>query len=97
MSLNNFGSILNFAKEIEKIDEAFYSGAAKNPLCKEYADLFEEFAKNLKKNIKIVERTLRENITEMILESIDNFTKEPFYIDMIESESINGKEAVEIV
>jgi hypothetical protein len=95
MNLNNFGSILNFAKEIETIDEAFYAAACKNPSCKEYKDIFEEFAKNLKKNIKIAERTLRENISEMILESISNFTKDPFYVEIKDIDSMDEKNLIE--
>ncbi len=78
MPLTNFGSILNFAEELEKQDESFYSAAAQNPACAEHKDLFEQFAADAKKNIKTVQRTRRENVTEMILETIDNFTRAPF-------------------
>ncbi len=82
MNLNNFGSILNFAKEIEAADDAFYSASSKNSSCKEYSATFEEFAQNLKKNIKVIERTLRENITEMILERIEDFSTESFSLEI---------------
>jgi rubrerythrin len=78
MPLVNFGSILNFAEELEGQDQAFYSSVATNPACSEHQDLFKQFAADAKKNIKHVQRTRRENVTEMILEPIKNFTRQPF-------------------
>ena len=78
MPLENFGSILNFAEEIENQDKAFYSAAAGNPACSEYQDLFEQFASDAGKNIKSIQRTRRENVTEMILEPIKDFIRAPF-------------------
>jgi rubrerythrin len=78
MPLENFGSILNFAEELENQDEAFYSAAANNPACTEYKGLFEQFAADAGKNIKTIQRTRRENVTEMILEPIKDFIRAPF-------------------
>ena len=78
MPLKNFGSILNFAEELERQDQTFYTSVASNPNCAEYQDMFEQFAADGKKNVKTVQRTRRENVTEMILESIENFTRAPF-------------------
>ena len=78
MPLENFGSILNFAEELENQDEAFYSAAASNPACSEYKDVFEQFAADAGKNIKTIQRTRRENVTEMILEPIKDFIRAPF-------------------
>ena len=78
MPLENFGSILNFAEELENQDEAFYSAAASNPACTEYKNLFEQFAAEARKNIKTIQRTRRENVTEMILEPIRDFTRAPY-------------------
>jgi hypothetical protein len=44
MPLENFGSILNFAEELELQDLGFYKTLAENPACAEYKQLFEEFA-----------------------------------------------------
>lgn len=78
MSLENFGSILNFAEELERQDQEFYNIVAANPSCGDYKALFEEFAADAGKNIKTVQRTRRENVTEMILEPIKDFTREPY-------------------
>ncbi|MES0445314.1 MAG: ferritin-like domain-containing protein [Desulfobacterales bacterium] len=78
MPLENFGSILNFAEELEIQDEEFYTAAANNPFCAEHKAMFEQFAADAKKNIKTIQRTRRENVTEMILEQIKDFIRAPF-------------------
>jgi rubrerythrin len=89
MSLQNFGSILNFAAELESADQAFYLAAAANPACAEFKGMFEEFAADEKKNEKTILRVRRENVTEMILEPIYDFTKEPFVTDREGAETMS--------
>ena len=45
MELKNFGSILNFAAELEAGDRGFYERAAKNPTCSSHRDVFENLIK----------------------------------------------------
>lgn len=78
MELQNFGGILSFAAELEAEDAAFYRAAATNPNCVQSKGMLEEFAADEKKNEKTMLRVRRENVTEMILEPITDFTKEPF-------------------
>ena len=78
MPLKNFGSILNFAAELEAQDQSFYRAAMSNPACAEYETLFAEFAKNHEKNEQLMLRTCRESVCEMILEPIVDFTRDPF-------------------
>ena len=78
MPLENFGSVLNFAEELEIQDQEFYEAAASNPACSNHKQLFEQFAANAKKNVKTVQRTRRENVTEMILEPIKDFVRAPY-------------------
>jgi len=78
MPLENFGSILNFAEELESQDQEFYEAVAGNPACSDHKQMFEQFAANAKKNLKNVQRTRRENVTEMILEPIKDFVRAPF-------------------
>ena len=78
MPLENFGSILNFAEELESQDQEFYQAAAGNPACSAYKQMFEQFAADAKKNVKTVQRTRRENVTEMILEPIKDFVRAPY-------------------
>ena len=78
MPLENFGSIMNFAEEIESQDQAFYEVAANNPACAAFRQLFSELAAEAGKNVKAIQRTRRENVTEMILEPIRGFVRAPF-------------------
>ncbi len=78
MPLQNFGSILNFAEEIENQDRQFYEAAAANPACAAHKPLFAELAADAGRTVKTVLRIRRENVTEMILEPITDFTRSPF-------------------
>lgn len=89
MPLINFGSILNFAEEIEKQDLGFYQDAAGNPACSALKEVFEQFVKDGRKNIQIAQRTCRENVCEMILEGIEGFFRAPFV------ENIEGGDMVD--
>ena len=95
MPLENFGSILNFAEELERQDETFYAAAANNPACAEQKALFEQFAADAKKNIKTIQRTRRENVTEMILEPIKDFVRAPFCEQCEGAATMNASEALE--
>ena len=78
MPLQNFGSILNFAEELENQDQQFYATAAKNPACSTYRTLFAELGADAARNLTVVQRIRRENVTEMILEPVQDFIREPF-------------------
>jgi rubrerythrin len=78
MPLQNFGSILNFAEELESLDQKFYAAAAANPNCAAYKALFSELETEAARNVATVQRIRRENVTEMILEPIKDFTRAPF-------------------
>ena len=82
MPLTNFGAILNFAETVEKEDLSFYTRAAAMEAAESYRILFEMFAKEGKKNLSLVQRTRRENVTEMILEPIQDFLRGSYEIDV---------------
>jgi rubrerythrin len=95
MPLENFGSILNFAEELENQDDEFYTAAANNTACSEHKTLFEQFAAEAKKNIKTIQRTRRENVTEMILEPIRDFTRAPYCEECQGAETMDASEALD--
>ena len=95
MPLINFGSIMSFAEELEKQDEAFYAAAAANPAFAEHKDLFEQFLKDARKNLKNVQRVRRENVTEMILEKINDFTRAPYCEEVDPADAKNISEILE--
>jgi rubrerythrin len=81
MPLKNFGSILNFAAEMEVADCNFYNIAANNPAGAKHKTLLENLAQEKKKNEQLMLRTCRESVCEMILEPIVDFTREGFISD----------------
>jgi len=81
MPLKNFGSILNFAAELEAADQGFYQAAAANPAGAKYKEILQELAVEKKKNETLMLRTCRESVCEMILEPIVDFTRQPFVSD----------------
>lgn len=95
MPLTSFGSILTFSEEIEVQDMAFYSGAANHPGCADLKPVFEEFIKECKKNIAIIQRTRRENVTEMILEPINDFVRTPFCMATQDSAAMSAEAIIE--
>ena len=95
MPLENFGSILNFAEELELQDLGFYKTLVDNPDCAEHKALFEAFAATINKNVKTVQRTRRENVTEMILEPIKDFIRAPFCEECVGIDKMNAAEALD--
>ena len=95
MPLENFGSILNFAENLECQDLAFYELVAANPACAAYKAVFEELAADVRKNVKTVQRARRENVTEMILEPIKDFKRDRFCEACQGAESMTAAEALE--
>jgi rubrerythrin len=93
MKLENFGSILSFAIEIEAADYSFYKTLADSDACGNIEGVFLELAGNAKKNEKKMLRARQENITEMILEPINDFNSDSFSVDRDIME-LNEKEAL---
>jgi rubrerythrin len=94
MPLENFGSILNFAEELESQDQEFYEILTGNPACSDHKQMFEQFAANARKNVKTVQRTRRENVTEMILEPIKDFVRAPFCEECQAASSMSLEDAL---
>ena len=95
MPLENFGSILNFAEELELQDLGFYKILVDNPTCAGHKPMFEAFAATIDKNIKSVQRTRRENVTEMILEPIKDFIRAPFCEECVGADKMDAAEALD--
>ena len=95
MPLENFGSILNFAEELELQDLGFYKTLVDNPACADHKAMFEAFAAAIDKNVKTVQRTRRENVTEMILEPIKDFIRAPFCEECEGVDKMDAAEALD--
>jgi rubrerythrin len=95
MPLENFGSILNFAEELESQDQQFYAVAVNNPACTAYRTLFAELGADAVRNLEEVRRIRRENVTEMILEPVRDFTRGPFCEACAGAAGMGADEALE--
>ncbi len=95
MPLRSFGAILTFAAELEAADEEFYGKSAANPAAAEYKTVLEELAAEKKKNEKLMLRTCRESVCEMILEPIVDFARAPFLSDREGAETMNRDSLME--
>jgi rubrerythrin len=89
MPLTNFGAILNFAEKVEQEDMEFYRQASSSAAAEPYRLLFEMFFREGKKNISLVQRTRRENVTEMILEPIRDFVRERYQEPVVDVEGMD--------
>lgn len=79
MPLTSFGAVLTFAESLEKDDAAFYTALAGcQGLPAADAALYQKLAAECVKNAKMLARTKRENVTEMILEPIQGLTRDAF-------------------
>jgi len=82
MTLSTFGSIMGYAGDIVKQTEEAYRRLipeAKNPALKQ---VLQDLAGEEKKNHSLMERTRRENVTEMILEPITGLHQEEYEVDL---------------
>jgi rubrerythrin len=87
MPLINFGSIFNFAETLETDAEAVYNKLAALDACSSIREMLEEFVRDCRKNVQTIQRTRRENVTEMILEPIKDFTRAPYQIVIEDSQT----------
>jgi rubrerythrin len=97
MQLTSFGSILSFAEDMEIKDQAFYSGVFDNQENAELKFLVETFIKECKKNIVNIQRTRRENVTEMILEPINDFESTSFEISEKDGSTMKSEQIIETI
>lgn len=94
MPLENFGSILNFAEELENRNKAFFLAATINPACSEHKDLFAQFAADGEKWVKIIQRARRENATEMIMEPIRDFSRARFQLACVDAAGLSASDVL---
>jgi hypothetical protein len=94
-AINQLWKHSQFRRRNEKIGLAFYSDAALKEACKAYSELFSGFAQEAQSNIKTLQRTRRENITEMILENSAGFTRVPYCLECGPAAEMDAAEVLE--
>lgn len=84
MALSTFGAIMGFAAEIARVAGETYqalSEKARDPVPKA---TLKDLAGEAAKNQSLMEKTHRENVTEMILEPITGLHEEDYEVDLKE-------------
>ena len=90
MPLTNFGAILNFAEKVEQTDMDFYRQASEKTAAAPHQELLGSFARESKKHISLIQRTRRENVTEMILEPIRDFVRDSYQLTVDDAGAMDG-------
>jgi rubrerythrin len=96
MPLINFGAILNFAETLEQDDIAFYRRAASLSDAPARRERFQAFAEGGRKHVSLIQRTRRENVTEMILEPIRDFRRDAYLNEADRAEGMNPDDILEV-
>jgi rubrerythrin len=96
MPLINFGAIMNFAETLEQDDIEFYRRAASASGAAPRQERFQAFAEGGRKHISLVQRTRRENVTEMILEPIRDFRRDTYLAEAGRAEGMAPDDILEI-
>jgi rubrerythrin len=78
VDLATFGAILSFAMEFEEKAADFYGAAAKGTL----KEAFNDLERSSKKRASRMERTRREGVAEMILESITGLNGDNYGVEL---------------
>ena len=97
MALSTFGAIMGFAAEMVGQTKETYEdliGKAGNSSLKK---TLRELAEEEKKNYSLMEKTRRENVTEMILEPITGLHREDYDMDLRGLEQRNDGDLLRIV
>ncbi len=82
MPLISFGAILTFAEKIEEENKNFYNKSVPEMAAGAQKVFFEQLIKEKEKQIKLIQRVRRENVSEMILEPIKDFKREAYLFDL---------------
>lgn len=95
MPLTNFGAVLNFAETLEREDMDFYRHAVQHPHVGLRAELFASLAGESQKHVALVQRTRRENVTEMILEPIQGLSRDSYRMAVGDLHGMDGQAVME--
>jgi hypothetical protein len=95
MTLNQFGAVLSFAIELEKSLAEFYEQASE--INQEKKSEYQKRANDSITRKKKLEKSRRENITEIILEPIEGLNKTDFKLNLNSFDAANIKELENIV
>ena len=96
MALSTFGAIMGFAAQMVGQTRDTYRALiekAKDPALKE---LLQALAVEKEKNYSLMEKTRRENVTEMILEPVTGLHEEDYKVDLQELEQKDDADVLRV-
>lgn len=96
MELTTFGAVVKFALDIEAEVSSFYESAIGVTTDPYLGNLFEALLNRGQKRIKTLLRIRRENVTEMILESIAGLDSDTYNLDTAIPERANDGVVCEV-
>jgi rubrerythrin len=82
MALSTFGAIMGFAAEIVGQTRDTYNALIEKARNSALKEVLQELAVEKGKNHSLIEKTRRENVTEMILEPITGLDEEDYEVDL---------------
>ena len=82
MALSTFGAIMGFAAEVVRQAEDVYGVMVAKANDLALREALQLFQREGKKNHSLMEKTRRENVTEMILEPVTGLHQEDYEIDL---------------
>ena len=97
MALTTFGAIMKFAGEIASQNEEIYQDLIQKAKDQPLKVLLQELAGEEGKNRTLMERTRRENVTEMILEPITGLRQEEYEIQPKTSEPLADADILRVI
>ncbi len=92
MDLNTFGALLRFALELEETAVRFYQEAAKAARGETLRHSFAACAEAASKNRRTLERVRREQVNEMLLESIEGLRDGDYHVSAAASAGMGDGE-----
>lgn len=95
MALNQFGAVMTFAIEMEGKLAEFYQAAANAG--GSYADEFASRAESSRKRREMLEKSRRQNVTEITLEPIEGLDEASYQLDLSKTDAAAANAAEEIV
>ena len=96
MALSTFGAIMGFAAKIIGQTKGTYEALiekAKNPALRE---ILQTFLGEGGKNYSLMEKTRRENVTEMILEPVSGLHQEDYEINLKMSDTMGDADVLKV-
>ena len=81
--LNQFGAVLTYAIELESKNIEYYNNEKLRLNFPNLVNEFESRIRSTQRRIKNLERSRRENITEITLEPIEGLKSENYHIDQV--------------